>query len=78
MCQVERPPSPFSMAPQASLPPVPPRLDLLQQRVSLPASASGLGTASKVRHYPFLQSSDSLLWIIALWITVGFFGFLDK
>ncbi|XP_045870861.1 E3 ubiquitin-protein ligase CBL [Meles meles] len=46
--KVERPPSPFSMAPQASLPPVPPRLDLLQQRVSLPASASGLGTASKV------------------------------
>uniref|UniRef100_A0A452VH91 E3 ubiquitin-protein ligase CBL n=1 Tax=Ursus maritimus TaxID=29073 RepID=A0A452VH91_URSMA len=46
--QVERPPSPFSMAPQASLPPVPPRLDLLQQRVSLPSSASGLGTASKV------------------------------
>ncbi|XP_027435017.2 E3 ubiquitin-protein ligase CBL isoform X2 [Zalophus californianus] len=46
--KVERPPSPFSMAPQASLPPVPPRLDLLQQRVSLPSSASGLGTASKV------------------------------
>ncbi|KAL2807393.1 E3 ubiquitin-protein ligase CBL [Daubentonia madagascariensis] len=45
--KVERPPSPFSMAPQASLPPVPPRLDLLQQRVSVPSSASGLGSASK-------------------------------
>ncbi|KAF5921246.1 hypothetical protein HPG69_018646, partial [Diceros bicornis minor] len=44
---VERPPSPFSVAPQASLPPVPPRLDLLQQRVSVPSGASGLGTASK-------------------------------
>ncbi|XP_053780865.1 E3 ubiquitin-protein ligase CBL isoform X5 [Desmodus rotundus] len=45
--KVERPPSPFSMAPQASLPPVPPRLDLLQQRVSIPSSVSGVGTASK-------------------------------
>uniref|UniRef100_A0A8D1FUG1 E3 ubiquitin-protein ligase CBL n=1 Tax=Sus scrofa TaxID=9823 RepID=A0A8D1FUG1_PIG len=45
--KVERPPSPFSMAPQASLPPVPPRLDLLQQRISIPSSTSGLGTASK-------------------------------
>ncbi|XP_063111985.1 E3 ubiquitin-protein ligase CBL isoform X2 [Cavia porcellus] len=45
--KVERPPSPFSVAPQASLPPVPPRLDLLQQRVSVPPSASGLGTAPK-------------------------------
>ncbi|XP_007934775.1 E3 ubiquitin-protein ligase CBL [Orycteropus afer afer] len=45
--KVERPPSPFSMAPQASLPPVPPRLDLLQQRVSVPSSASGPGTTSK-------------------------------
>ncbi|KAM5316060.1 E3 ubiquitin-protein ligase CBL isoform 2-T2 [Glossophaga mutica] len=44
--KVERPPSPFSMAPQASLPPVPPRLDLLQ-RVSIASSASGVGTASK-------------------------------
>uniref|UniRef100_A0A2K6MQ13 E3 ubiquitin-protein ligase CBL n=1 Tax=Rhinopithecus bieti TaxID=61621 RepID=A0A2K6MQ13_RHIBE len=44
---VERPPSPFSMAPQASLPPVPPRLDLLPQRVCVPSSASALGTASK-------------------------------
>jgi hypothetical protein len=34
---------------------VPPRLDLLQQRVSVPSSASGLGTASKVKHYPFLH-----------------------
>ncbi|XP_059932236.1 E3 ubiquitin-protein ligase CBL isoform X3 [Gadus macrocephalus] len=36
--KVERPPSPMSLTPQASLPPVPPRLDLLQHR---PASASG-------------------------------------
>ncbi|XP_012864956.1 PREDICTED: E3 ubiquitin-protein ligase CBL [Dipodomys ordii] len=45
--KVERPPSPFSMAPQASLPPVPPRLDLLQQRVSVPPSSSALGPCSK-------------------------------
>lgn len=48
--QVERPPSPFSVAPQATLPPVPPRLDLLQQRVSNPPGASSPGTTSKVRH----------------------------
>ncbi|XP_017725958.1 PREDICTED: E3 ubiquitin-protein ligase CBL [Rhinopithecus bieti] len=47
LISVERPPSPFSMAPQASLPPVPPRLDLLPQRVCVPSSASALGTASK-------------------------------
>lgn len=70
MCQVERPPSPFSMAPQASLPPVPPRLDLLQQRVSIPSSASGLGSASKVRRYPFLRFSDSLLWISGFCVCV--------
>ncbi|XP_043848402.1 E3 ubiquitin-protein ligase CBL [Dromiciops gliroides] len=46
--KIERPPSPFSMAPQASLPPVPPRLDLLQQRTSIPSGASSPGTASKV------------------------------
>ncbi|XP_059575931.1 E3 ubiquitin-protein ligase CBL-like [Alligator mississippiensis] len=46
--KVERPPSPFSMTPQASLPPVPPRLDLLQQRVSNPSGASSPGTTSKV------------------------------
>ncbi|XP_076968787.1 E3 ubiquitin-protein ligase CBL isoform X3 [Tamandua tetradactyla] len=45
--KVERPPSPFSMAPQASLPPVPPRLDLLQQRVSTSSSASGSGIVCK-------------------------------
>ncbi|XP_054853624.1 E3 ubiquitin-protein ligase CBL [Eublepharis macularius] len=45
--KVERPPSPFSIAPQASLPPVPPRLDLLQQRVSNPPGASSPGTTSK-------------------------------
>lgn len=50
--QVERPPSPFSVAPQATLPPVPPRLDLLQQRVSNPPGASSPGTSSKVKHAP--------------------------
>ncbi|XP_066495482.1 E3 ubiquitin-protein ligase CBL [Tiliqua scincoides] len=45
--KVERPPSPFAMAPQASLPPVPPRLDLLQQRMSNPPGASSPGTSSK-------------------------------
>ncbi|XP_054580548.1 E3 ubiquitin-protein ligase CBL [Eptesicus fuscus] len=44
--KVERPPSPFSLAPQAPLPPVPPRLDLLQQRPCAPAGA-GLGAAPK-------------------------------
>ncbi|XP_023603514.1 E3 ubiquitin-protein ligase CBL [Myotis lucifugus] len=44
--KVERPPSPFSAAPQAPLPPVPPRLDLLQQRLPGPAGA-GLGAAPK-------------------------------
>ncbi|XP_005427716.1 E3 ubiquitin-protein ligase CBL [Geospiza fortis] len=45
--KVERPPSPFSVAPQAALPPVPPRLDLLQQRVANPPGASSPGTTSK-------------------------------
>ncbi|XP_007439350.1 E3 ubiquitin-protein ligase CBL [Python bivittatus] len=47
--KVERPPSPFSMTPQAALPPVPPRLDLLQQqqRASNPPGASSPGTTSK-------------------------------
>lgn len=56
--QVERPPSPFSVAPQAALPPVPPRLDLLQQRVANPPGASSPGTSSKVRHAPFPFSCD--------------------
>uniref|UniRef100_A0A4W5REE0 E3 ubiquitin-protein ligase CBL n=1 Tax=Hucho hucho TaxID=62062 RepID=A0A4W5REE0_9TELE len=42
--QVERPPSPMSLAPQSSLPPVPPRLDLLQHR---PPGASSPGATSK-------------------------------
>ncbi|NWU36568.1 CBL ligase, partial [Hylia prasina] len=50
--KVERPPSPFAVAPQAALPPVPPRLDLLQQRVANPPGASSPGTTSKVRHPP--------------------------
>lgn len=56
--QVERPPSPFSVAPQAALPPVPPRLDLLQQRVANPPGASSPGTTSKVRHALFPFSYD--------------------
>ncbi|XP_048839105.1 LOW QUALITY PROTEIN: E3 ubiquitin-protein ligase CBL-like [Brienomyrus brachyistius] len=44
---VERPSSPISMAPQASLPPVPPRLDLLGQRPSNQAGASSPGATSK-------------------------------
>ncbi|KAK1153459.1 E3 ubiquitin-protein ligase CBL-like isoform X1 [Acipenser oxyrinchus oxyrinchus] len=43
----ERPPSPMSLAPQASLPPVPPRLDLLQHRPCNPPGASSPGATSK-------------------------------
>ncbi|KAJ8280587.1 hypothetical protein GJAV_G00056550 [Gymnothorax javanicus] len=46
--KVERPPSPMSMAPQASLPPVPPRLDLLQHRTPNPPGASSPGATTKV------------------------------
>ncbi|MBN3300453.1 CBL ligase, partial [Amia calva] len=46
--KVERPPSPLSMGPQASLPPVPPRLDLLGHRPSNPPGASSPGATSKV------------------------------
>ncbi|KAG7483528.1 hypothetical protein MATL_G00039390 [Megalops atlanticus] len=45
--KIERPPSPVSTAPQASLPPVPPRLDLLQQRPPNPPGASSPGATSK-------------------------------
>uniref|UniRef100_A0A8C5DUN1 E3 ubiquitin-protein ligase CBL n=1 Tax=Gouania willdenowi TaxID=441366 RepID=A0A8C5DUN1_GOUWI len=45
--KVERPPSPMSMAPQASLPPVPPRLDLLPHRPSNPPGASSPGVTTK-------------------------------
>uniref|UniRef100_A0A672ZP43 E3 ubiquitin-protein ligase CBL n=1 Tax=Sphaeramia orbicularis TaxID=375764 RepID=A0A672ZP43_9TELE len=46
--KVERPPSPMSMAPQSSLPPVPPRLDLLPHRPSNPSSgASSPGVTTK-------------------------------
>ncbi|NWV54396.1 CBL ligase, partial [Daphoenositta chrysoptera] len=58
--KVERPPSPFSVAPQAALPPVPPRLDLLQQRGANPPGASSPGTASKVRHAPVSLNWASL------------------
>lgn len=61
--QVERPPSPFSLAPQAALPPVPPRLDLLQQRVANPPGASSPGTTSKVRH----TSSVGFEWGRTVW-----------
>uniref|UniRef100_A0A8C9YM48 E3 ubiquitin-protein ligase CBL n=1 Tax=Sander lucioperca TaxID=283035 RepID=A0A8C9YM48_SANLU len=45
--KVERPPSPMSMAPQSSLPPVPPRLDLLPHRPPNPPGASSPGLTSK-------------------------------
>ncbi|XP_030633078.1 E3 ubiquitin-protein ligase CBL [Chanos chanos] len=45
--KVERPPSPMSMPPQSSLPPVPPRLDLLQHRAPNPPGASSPGATSK-------------------------------
>ncbi|XP_043936986.1 E3 ubiquitin-protein ligase CBL [Protopterus annectens] len=38
--KVERPPSPIMVGPQPPLPPVPPRLDLIQQRSSSPGSTS--------------------------------------
>uniref|UniRef100_A0A667XSE6 E3 ubiquitin-protein ligase CBL n=1 Tax=Myripristis murdjan TaxID=586833 RepID=A0A667XSE6_9TELE len=45
--KVERPPSPLSLTPQSSLPPVPPRLDLLQHRPPNPPGASSPGVTSK-------------------------------
>ncbi|KAM9813175.1 E3 ubiquitin-protein ligase CBL isoform X2 [Syngnathus typhle] len=45
--KVERPPSPVSMAPQSSLPPVPPRLDLLPHRPPNPPGASSPGLTTK-------------------------------
>ncbi|XP_044138286.1 E3 ubiquitin-protein ligase CBL [Bufo gargarizans] len=45
--KVERPPSPLSLAPPTALPPVPPRLDLLQQRASNPSGACSPSTSSK-------------------------------
>lgn len=45
--KVERPPSPLSIAPSTALPPVPPRLDLLQQRTSNPPGACSPSTSSK-------------------------------
>ncbi|XP_069546346.1 E3 ubiquitin-protein ligase CBL [Brachyistius frenatus] len=45
--KVERPSSPLSMPPQSSLPPVPPRLDLLPHRPPNPPGASSPGVTSK-------------------------------
>ncbi|XP_051717077.1 E3 ubiquitin-protein ligase CBL isoform X2 [Ctenopharyngodon idella] len=45
--KVERPPSPLSIAPQAVVPPVPPRLDLLPLRPTNPPGASSPGATSK-------------------------------
>lgn len=45
--KVERPPSPMSGTPQSSLPPVPPRLDLLPHRTPNPPGASSPGVSSK-------------------------------
>ena len=54
--QVERPPSPMSMPPQSSLPPVPPRLDLLTHRPPNPPGASSPGVTTKVtEHAPSKQ-----------------------
>ncbi|KAJ8388339.1 hypothetical protein AAFF_G00134930 [Aldrovandia affinis] len=60
--KVERPPSPMSTAPQASLPPVPLRLDLLQQRPPNPPGASSPGATSKAspRQRPASQSALGL------------------
>ncbi|KAM9298997.1 E3 ubiquitin-protein ligase CBL [Gastrophryne carolinensis] len=45
--KVERPPSPMSATPQAGLPPVPPRLDLLPQRAQISQGASSPSIISK-------------------------------
>ncbi|XP_051933905.1 E3 ubiquitin-protein ligase CBL isoform X2 [Hippocampus zosterae] len=45
--KVERPPSPMSVTPQSSLPPVPPRLDLLPHRPPNPPGASSPGVTAK-------------------------------
>ncbi|XP_073422572.1 E3 ubiquitin-protein ligase CBL isoform X1 [Dendrobates tinctorius] len=45
--KIERPPSPLSVATPTALPPVPPRLDLLQQRTSNPPGACSPATSSK-------------------------------
>ncbi|XP_053547331.1 E3 ubiquitin-protein ligase CBL [Bombina bombina] len=45
--KVERPPSPLSMCPPCSLPPVPPRLDLLPQRPPNPPGACSPASTSK-------------------------------
>uniref|UniRef100_A0A8C1P4Y1 E3 ubiquitin-protein ligase CBL n=1 Tax=Cyprinus carpio TaxID=7962 RepID=A0A8C1P4Y1_CYPCA len=45
--QVERPPSPMSVAPQPVVPPVPPRLDLIPLRPTNPPGASSPGATSK-------------------------------
>ncbi|MGH0162534.1 UNVERIFIED_CONTAM: hypothetical protein FKN15_068662 [Acipenser sinensis] len=47
----ERPPSPMSLAPQASLPPVPPRLDLLQHRPCNPGASSPGATSKASSHH---------------------------
>ncbi|XP_061829230.1 E3 ubiquitin-protein ligase CBL [Nerophis lumbriciformis] len=46
--KVERPPSPMSIAPHSSLPPVPPRLDLLTHRPPNLPGASSPGVTNKV------------------------------
>ncbi|XP_067306813.1 E3 ubiquitin-protein ligase CBL isoform X2 [Pseudorasbora parva] len=45
--KVERPPSPLSIGPQPTVPPVPPRLDLLPLRPTNPPGASSPGATSK-------------------------------
>lgn len=59
--QVERPPSPMSITPQSSLPPVPPRLDLIPHRPQNPTGASSPGVTSKV-------SRCALLSLVRVWL----------
>ncbi|XP_072283356.1 E3 ubiquitin-protein ligase CBL isoform X2 [Pyxicephalus adspersus] len=50
--KVERPPSPLSAAPQAALPPVPPRLDLLHQRAQSSLSSTGVPSPAASNKVP--------------------------
>lgn len=61
--QVERPPSPLSSTPQAELPPVPPRLDLIIHRPQNPPGASSPGVTSKVSRRALLTLTHSLVLV---------------
>lgn len=51
----------MSITPQSSLPPVPPRLDLIPHRPQNPAGASSPGVTSKV-------SPRALLTLVHVWL----------